>query len=206
MRILVDQPFLVFLDEALNLDRLRDARRGDAEKFDVAVVIAVGVEPQIDAEGAHRPAIDQDRHADEAELLFGQLGTLRGAIEKCRFLADARHDDRPAALDDLADDAFAQTVANGVGGRLETIRGFDVQLPVVAKQGDEASDGAVVLGQHFEHTMETRAEIQSTRERLADFEQRGQSPRLSRVSRGGIGNGARFSHSAGRRRPRSPHR
>jgi ABC-type phosphonate transport system ATPase subunit len=52
VRVLVHQPLLVFLDEPLNLDRLRDARRGDAQKLHVAVVVAIRIELEIDAERA----------------------------------------------------------------------------------------------------------------------------------------------------------
>ena len=183
VRVLVDQPLLVFLDQPLDLDRLRDARRDDAEELDVAVVVAIGIEPEIDAERADRAPVEQNRHADEAQLLLGQLRALRRAVEERRLLADARHDDRPAALDDLADDPLADAVAHRVRRRVEAVGGLDVQLAVVVQQRDQAAHGAVMLGQDLEHAVQRRSKIQRARERLADLEQRGQPPRLARVRR-----------------------
>ena len=145
VRVLVDQPLLVFLDQPLDLDRLRDARRDDAEKLDVAVVVAIGIELEVDADRADRAAVEQDRHADEAELFLRQLRPLGGAVQERRLLADARDDDRPAAFDDLADDPFAEPVADRMRRRIEAVGGLDVQFAVVVQQRDEAADGAVML-------------------------------------------------------------
>ena len=41
VRVLVDQPPLLLLDQPLDLDRLRDHRRDDAEELDAAVVVAL---------------------------------------------------------------------------------------------------------------------------------------------------------------------
>ena len=186
LRVLVDQPLLVLLDQALDLDRLRDARRHDAEELDAAVVVAIRVELEIDAERADRAPVEQDRHADEAELLLRQLRALRRAVEERRLLAHARHDDRLAALDHLADDALAEPVADRVRRRVEAVAGLDVQLAVVVQQRHHAAHGAVVLGEDLEHAVQRRPQVERARKRLADLEQRGQPPRLPRVRRGRI--------------------
>ena len=132
-----------------------------------------------------------------------QLRPLRRAVEKRRLLADARNDDRLAALDDLADDALADPVADRVRRRVEAVGGLDVQLAVVAQQRDHAAHGAVVLREDLEHAVQRRPQVQRAGERLADFEQRGQPPRLAGVRGGPVG-GSRFSHSVARRRRRRP--
>ena len=155
----------------------------DAEELDVAVVVAVRIELEIDAERADRAPVEQDRHADEAQLLLRQLRPLRRAVEERRLLAHARDDDRLAALDDLADDAFADAVAHRVRRRVEAVGGLDVQLAVVVQQRDEAAHGAVVLRQDLEHAVQRRSQVQRARQRLADLEQRREPPRLARVDR-----------------------
>ncbi len=183
VHVLVDQLLLVFLDQALDFDRLRDARRHDAVELHAAVVVAIGIELQVDGQRADRAPVEQDRHADEAQLLFRQLTALRRAVEEGRLLAHPRHDDRLAALDDLADDPFADAVADGVRRGVETVRRLDVQLAVVPQQGHHAAHGPVVLREDLEHAMQRRSQVQRAGERLADFEQRRQPPRLPRVGR-----------------------
>ena len=114
---------------------------------------------------------------------FGSSGRFAARLRNAGSLLTRGHDDRPAALDDLADDALADAVADRVRRRVEAVRGLDVQLAVVVQQRDEAAHGAVVLGQNLEHPVQRRAQVQRARERLADFEQRGQPPRLARVGR-----------------------
>ena len=107
---------------------------------------------------------------------FGQLGALRRAVEERRLLADARDDDRLAAFDDVADDPLADAVANRVGRRVEAVAGLDVQLAVLVEQRDHAPDGPVMLREDLEHAVQRRPKIERARERLADFEQRGEPP------------------------------
>jgi hypothetical protein len=125
------EPLLVFLDEALDLDRLGDARRGDAQKLHVAVVVALRIEAEIDAQRTNRAPIDQDRHADEAQFFLGKFRTLGRAIEERRLLAHARDDDRAPAFGDFADNPLADAIAHGVRRRVEPVGGLDVQLAVV---------------------------------------------------------------------------
>ena len=80
VQVLVDQPLLVLLDQPLHLDGLRDARRHDPVELDAAIVVAIGIELEVDGERPDGAPVEQDRHADERELF------LRRA--RCRF--DAR--------------------------------------------------------------------------------------------------------------------
>ena len=57
MLVLSDELLLVLGDEALDLHRLRDHRRDDAEELHIAIEIAIRLVAQIDAEGADRPAV-----------------------------------------------------------------------------------------------------------------------------------------------------
>ena len=205
VQVLVDQALLVFFDQPLNLDRLADARSHDAEELHVSLVVAIGIELEVDSERADRLPVEQDRHAHEAQLLFRQLGALRRAIEERRLLADARHDDRLAAFDHAADNAFAHAVPHGVRRRIEPVRGFHLQLTVVVQEDDEAAHRPVVLRQDLECPVQCRSEIERAGQRLADLEQRGEPLRLARLDEGGIGL-SRFSHSAACRRRPLPHR
>ena len=168
----------------------------DAEELDAAVVVALRLEPEIDGERADRLPVQRDRHADEAQLLLRVLGPARREIEERRLAAHARHDDRLAALDDLAGDALAELDADGARAILEALDGFDVQL-AVAQQRDHAAHDAVMTEQRAQHALQRGLEIERARERLADLEQRRQP---ARVARGGGGVGSGF----GGRHIRSP--
>ena len=176
--VLVDQAAFVLFDQPLNLDRLRDHRRHDAEKLDAAVEVALRLVAQVDAEGADRPAVQDDRHADEAQLLVVAVGPPRRPVEHRRLAADAGHDDRLGGFDDAAGDAFAHAVLDVLGGAIESVRGFDIQLAALAQQRDHAADGAMMLGEHFEHAVQGRFEVQRARKRLTYLEQRRQAARF----------------------------
>ena len=154
MRVLGQQPPALVLDRALHLQRLRDHRGDDAHELHAAVEVALGLEPQIDAERADRLAVDQDRHADEAELLARQLGSSRRAVQKVRLAADPRHDDRLAALDHAAGDAFADAVADALRRLVEAVGRFDVEIALLGQQGDDAAQRAVPLAENLEHAVE----------------------------------------------------
>ena len=80
VRVLVDQPLALGLDEALQPHRLADHRGDDAEELRGADVEPIGLERQLDEQRADRPAGDGDRHADDAELLgLAALGRADGA-------------------------------------------------------------------------------------------------------------------------------
>ena len=69
VRVLVDQPLVLRGDEPLHLERLPDHRGDDAEERLRALVVAVGLELQVDAERADDAAVEADRDADEAGFL-----------------------------------------------------------------------------------------------------------------------------------------
>ena len=144
-----------------------------------------GLKRRSTRERADRLALQDDRHADEAELLAGRVAAPGGAVQERRLAAHARHDDRLAALDHLAGNAFAHPVAHRPGAILEPFGRLDVQLPV-AQQRDHPADDAVMAHQDAEHPLHRRLQVERARERLADLEQGRQTPR---VARGGAGVG-----------------
>src|SRR5439155_22012898 len=145
----------------------------------------------IDAERADRAAVEEDRHADEAELFVRELGSARGALEERRLTADTGDDDRLAALHDAAGDAFAELVGDGARPAGEAVGGFDAQLAVRLQERHDAADGAVMARQDLEDAMERGFLVQRARQRLADFEQRGQAAGFAR-HRVALGGGRRF--------------
>jgi len=129
---------------------------------------AFRLEAEVDAQCAHGLAVQHDRHADVAQLLLRQLGSLGRAVQEHRLAADLRDDDRFAAFDDAAGDAFADLVADAIAGAIEAVGGFDLQLAGVFVQHDDgAADRAVMAAQHLEHTVEPGLEIDRAGERLA---------------------------------------
>ena len=160
MLVLVDQAPLVLLDQPLDLDGLRDHRRDDAEELHAAVEVALRLVAQIDAEGADGAPVQHHRHADEAQLLLVAVRPPRRPVEHGRLAADAWHDDRLGGFDDASGDAFAHAVLHVLGGAVESVRGFDIQLAAFAQQRDHAADGAVMFGEHFEHAVQRRFEVQ----------------------------------------------
>ena len=81
VRVLVDEPPLVLLDQPVDLQRLRDHRRDDAEELRAALEVALRLELEIDGERADGAAVQADRHADEAQLLVREL---RRRAARCR--------------------------------------------------------------------------------------------------------------------------
>ena len=158
--VFVDQPPLVLLDQPLNLDGLRDHRRDDAQELDAAVEVALGLVAQVHPERADGAAVQHDGDAHEAELLFVAVGPPGRAVEHRRLAADAGHDDRLGGFHHAAGDALAHAVLDVLGGTIESVRRFYVQLPALAQQRDHAADRAVVFGQHLEHPVQRRFEVQ----------------------------------------------
>jgi hypothetical protein len=183
-RVFVEQLPALVVDEALHLDGLRDHRRDDPEKLLRAVVVAVGLELQVDAEGADGLAIQHDGHADEAQLLLRQLAALGCAVQEHRLPADLRNDDGLAALDDSPGDALAELVADAVAGAIEAVGGLDLELArVVVEHDDGAADRPVMSAEYFENPVQPGFQVERAGERLAGLEQGGQAPDFAR---GGI--------------------
>jgi len=164
VRVLVDEGPLVLLDQPVDLQRLRDHRRDDAEELGAALEIALRLELEIDGERPDRAAVEADRHADEAQLLVRQLRAPRGAVQKRRLAADVRHDDRLPALDHFAGDPLADAVG-----------GLDAQVAVLLEHRHDAADRAVVARENLEHTVQRGLQVQRARQRLADLEERRQA-------------------------------
>ena len=116
------------------------------------------------------------------------VGAARHPVEKFRLLADARHDDRLAALHDLTGDAFADFEADRAGAVVEPFDRLDVQL-AVAQQRHHAAHDAVMADENLQHALHRRFQVQRAGQRLADFEQRRQSSGVA-GGRGGVGSGS----------------
>ena len=160
VRVLVDQVALVFLDQTMDLHRLRDHRRDNAEKLGAAVEVALGLVLQVDGQRANGAPVEADRHAYEAQLLVRQLGTPRGAMQERRFAADVRHHNRLPALHHLAGDPFAHAVADEARSVADAVGGLHAQVPVLVHHRHDAADGAVVAGENLEDAMERCLQVQ----------------------------------------------
>src|SRR4051812_820597 len=187
VRVLVDQPPLVLLDQPLNLHRLRDHRGDDAEELLAALEVPFRLVAEIDRQRADGAAGQDDRHADEAQFLVRELGPSRGAMQERRLAADARHHHRLGRLHDRAGYPFADLVTHRPRPVAEAVGGFDAQVAVGIDQRDDAADGAVMSSEDFEDAVQRRLEVQRPGERLAYFEQRRQAARFAggRVDVGG---------------------
>ena len=87
------------------------------------------------------------------------VGPPRHPVEERRLLAHARHDDRLAALDDLAGNAFADLEADRAGAIVEAFGRLDVQL-ALAQQGDHAADDAVMPDEDLEDPLHRRLQVE----------------------------------------------
>ena len=193
--VLVEQLLALVVDQPLHLDGLRDHRGDDPEKFLRAVVVAIGLELEVDAECADRLAVQHDGHADEAELLLRQLGAFRRAVQEHRLAADLRHDDRLAAFDDPSGDAFAELIADAIAGTIEAVGGLHLQLAgVFVEHDDGAADGAMMPAQNLQDAMQPGFQIDGARQRLARVEQSGETTDLARGSFSGLGRDAGSAH------------
>ncbi len=78
--VLVDEALLVGLDQAVHPHRLRDHRADHAEELDGAVVVAVGLEAQVDADGADRAPVERDwaPRCSSAPVRAAPAGRQRG--------------------------------------------------------------------------------------------------------------------------------
>jgi hypothetical protein len=192
--VLVEQLLALVVDQPLHLHGLRDHRGDDPEKFLRAVVVAIGLELEVDAQGADRFPVQHDRHADEAQLLLRQLRPLRRAVQKHRLAADLGHDDGFAAFHHPARDAFAKLVADPITRAVEPIGRFDLELAGIFVEYDHgAANGAVMPAEDLENAVEARLEIDRAGKRLARIEERGQAADFACRGFGGFG---RFGRGA----------
>jgi hypothetical protein len=170
VRVLVHQPPALLFDQALNVQRLRNHRADDAEELDAALVVALRLELQVHGEGADGLTLHVDRHADEAQLVARNVGAPRHTVQELGLLADARDDNRLAALHDLTRDPFAHLERGAACPVIEPFDGFNLQL-AFAQQRDHAAHDAVVADQDLKHSLHRRLEVQRARQRLTDLEQ-----------------------------------
>lgn len=96
----------LFRDGAVEPDGLADQVGHHGQQADVAVEVA-GVTVVADAvDGQHADAFAGrlDRHADEADDHFGEIGPAAGAVEEQRLVRKVGDDGGHAGLDDAPDD------------------------------------------------------------------------------------------------------
>ena len=96
--VLLDQPLAVGLDQALDLDRMRDHRRDDAEELAGALVVAFRLEAQLEREHARR----RGGSAAAARRRTIRSGSPGSPLAERGLAADPRHDDRTAGREHLA--------------------------------------------------------------------------------------------------------
>ena len=182
VRVLVDEHLVVGLDQPVHPHGLRDHRPDDAEELRRALVVAVRLERQVDAEGADGLAVDADRHADVGQFLVRQFGPGGRAEQEPRLAADLRDHHRVARPNHFAGDALADAVPDRLARLDRPGRGLDGDLARLrVEQHDRAADGCVVSPDDFEDLRQPGPELVRRQQRLADFQQRRQLAHLRGV-------------------------
>jgi hypothetical protein len=177
--VLVEQPAPLRLGEPVGLHRLRGHRRDDLEEAHELLVIAVGLEHELDAQRADGGAAIHDRHAGEAECHPLQAATARGAVQEQWLTAHVGHDDRLRALYHAAHDPLAELVArvHAVGGDADPR--LDHQLVSVGVTKHERRLHHVVVAlEHLEHAEQGASQLVGGGERLRDVDQGLGAPEL----------------------------
>ena len=188
MGVLVDEALVLRRHQPLDLEGLADHRGDQAVERLGPFVVAVGLEPQVDAERADDAAVDANRDADEAELLPGRVAPSGAAQHQGGLPADPRHDHRLAGFDDRANDPFAERVMNVMGGTVQAVGGIDMQLAAVVVEADDQAVGdRMAPRQGLEHHLQGAARIERARQRVGNLQQRREALLLGGrpVGRGG---------------------
>src|SRR5258708_36253624 len=103
----------------VDFDGLGDHRGDNRKKLRRAVIVAVGLIFQVDAERADCLPIDLDGSADESQFLSAARCFPKAqSIQKHRFVAYLRHDDRLACFDDSARDPLTDSVLDSPNSAL----------------------------------------------------------------------------------------
>ena len=111
MDIFVHQALLVGFDYVVDLDRLRNHRGNDREELRRAFIITISLVLNVRSQRPDRLVIQQHGNTDKGEFLPAH-NFLSDAqpIEKHRFTAHLRHDDRFARLHHASRNALSQFV------------------------------------------------------------------------------------------------
>ena len=182
MYVLVDEALLVGLDKVAHFNRLRNHRGDDGEELGRALVVAVGLVAEVNAERADGAAVDEDGDRDEGQLLLLERAAAHAqAVEEERLAADLRDDDGLAGLDDAARDALADLVARASGQALvHAVRGGDVEVAHVAvEEDDRCAHRVVMTPEQAQDARHRVAQLESPGQRLARLQKRRQFARLS---------------------------
>src|SRR5262245_51209248 len=142
MRIFVDQPASLVIDEVLGFDSLRHHCSDETETLYFRVVISLSPEFQVHTERADRSALHDDRNAHICDFLFVQIAFAR-SIQEHGFAAHFRNHDRPTGLDHTAGNPLAQTVPGETAAVAYSAGYFDTDLlaPWIQQGYRSAKDG-----------------------------------------------------------------
>src|SRR5215471_3559978 len=177
LRVFVHKTLPFRFDKTVDLYSLRYHRSHYPKEFNRPFVVPFFFESQVDAERSYRFAVEQDRDANERQLLLGKVFPFGGAVQKERFPADLRNDNMFAALDDPAGYAFAQVVTDFLAIVGQPVGSLNTQLAgVFLEQGYGAAGHAVMPLQYFQHLVEPGLQVQRSRKSLTYFDQRAQFP------------------------------
>ena len=169
MAVLREQAVALRLDGAVGAERLGDHRRDDRKELRVGLVVAVGVEGEVDGERAGRLPLEKDGNADQAPLGRARA-TLEGAVHHQRFPSGGRDHDRPPALHHLADYTFADLVSGAKPVCGNAHRGLDADLDGrLVEEEDGGADGAAMLLELLEHPLERAAQLGTAGEGLSNL-------------------------------------
>ncbi len=180
--VLLHQPLAIRLEQPLDLHRLGDHRRDDAEELRGPLVVAVRLEPQLDAERADGAAVHDQRHTHERPFV-----AVRTALGQGGLAADTGYDDRPRALDDASHQRAAGHGAVRHAIAAAGDRRDDLQVRTVLARGnrDRAAHGIVRLLENLEDTVQRDLEVQARGERLAALQERRQFANFARLTGAG---------------------
>ncbi len=180
VRVLLAQPLALGVDDALDADRLRHERRDHPQELHRPIEIALELEAKVGAERPDRLAVQQNRHADVADLLAGELRAFGRAPQEHRLARHSRHHDRLAALHDAAGNPLAQPERRVGLATRRPFGGHDFDLAVPVEQRNRAADDAVMTIQDAQDLMQRALLIRTCSQRLTNLEQRRQTPKLAR--------------------------
>ena len=177
--VLLDQPLAIGLDQALDLDRVRDHRGDDAEELAGALVVSFRLVAQLDRQHARRPAIEQQRDADERALRIAGCPLAERGLA-----ADPRDDHGTAGREHLARQRAGRHAAlpGAIASRADRRGDFERQL-IGRRQRDGAADGVVRPLENLEHALQRRPEVRGARQRLAHLQQGRQLADLAALRR-----------------------
>ena len=176
VRVLLDQAPALGFRHARDLHGLRDHRADHAEELQRSLILPVPLEREVHRQRADGPAVDAQRHADEAQL--AGVGAPPALVQQ-RLLRHLRHDDGAAALDDAAHHALARRGPGRAGARRSAAASRTASPLSSSASVTAGADDAVMPLERVEHGGQRLGQLEAARQRLADLDERGQLADLS---------------------------